>query len=88
MANAEGQQFWNYEGRVLPNIGLGAVAGRPNTEWGFEPARLIGSGPDKTYIRSGRFDLNGRAVTVGLRGLMARYDPAKQEFAAMADWSK
>lgn len=32
--------------------------------WGFEPARLIGSGPDKTYIRSGRFDLNGRAVTV------------------------
>jgi hypothetical protein len=32
--------------------------------WGFEPGRLIGHAPGQTYIRAGRFDLNGRAVEV------------------------
>ena len=38
--DADGTCFWVYDGLQLPNIGLNAVAGRPNGEWGFEPSRF------------------------------------------------
>jgi photosystem II stability/assembly factor-like uncharacterized protein len=45
-------------------------------------------GADQVWFGGVALLPNGRAITVGLNGLMARYDPGKQEFAAMADWSK
>jgi predicted TIM-barrel fold metal-dependent hydrolase len=35
----EGHHVWVYEGKVFPQIGLNAVAGRPPEEYGMEPAR-------------------------------------------------
>lgn len=48
----------------------------------------VPQGADQVWFGGVTLLPNGRAMTVGLRGLMARYDPGKQEFAAMADWSK
>ena len=35
----QGHQVWQYEGRVYPNIGLNAVAGKHPSEWGWDPVR-------------------------------------------------
>ena len=47
--DAEGHEFWVYEGRTLPNIGLGAVAGRPNTEWGLSRRASTRCAPAATW---------------------------------------
>jgi predicted TIM-barrel fold metal-dependent hydrolase len=62
--NADGHEFWVYEGRILPNIGLGAVAGRPNNEWGFEPARF-------DEMRSGCYVVDDRVRDMDIAGVMA-----------------
>ena len=49
----DGVCFWEYAGLQLPNIGLNAVAGRPNTEWGFEPSRY-------SEMRDGCYDIHAR----------------------------
>ena len=33
----DGSDVWIFNGNVIPNIGLNAVAGRPKEEYGFEP---------------------------------------------------
>ena len=38
--NRNGDDMWTFEGSLLPNIGLNAVAGRPPEEYGWEPTRL------------------------------------------------
>jgi hypothetical protein len=48
----------------------------------------VPQGADQVWFGGVTLLPNGRAVTVGLRGMMASYDPGKQAFAAMADWSK
>ena len=35
--NDKGDDVWTFEGAVIPNIGLNAVAGRPKEEYGIEP---------------------------------------------------
>jgi predicted TIM-barrel fold metal-dependent hydrolase len=35
--NPDGSDVWTFEGSVIPNIGLNAVAGRPREEYGIEP---------------------------------------------------
>ncbi|MFD9669627.1 amidohydrolase, partial [Rhodococcus sp. NPDC059968] len=32
-------QVWSYEGRIYPNIGLNAVAGKKPQEYGMDPTR-------------------------------------------------
>jgi len=36
---AEGNHVWRYEGKLFPQIGLNAVAGKPREEYGMEPVR-------------------------------------------------
>ena len=33
----DGSDVWTFNGAVIPNIGLNAVAGRPREEYGIEP---------------------------------------------------
>ena len=32
-----GDDVWTFNGSIIPNIGLNAVAGRPKEEYGIEP---------------------------------------------------
>ncbi len=59
-----GDCFWEYAGARLPNIGLGAVAGRPNDEWGFEPSRF-------EDMRRGCFDVHERVHDMNIAGVLA-----------------
>jgi predicted TIM-barrel fold metal-dependent hydrolase len=36
----KGAQVWTYQGKIYPNIGLNAVAGRDPREWGWDPVRF------------------------------------------------
>ena len=35
--NDDGADVWIFDGSVIPNVGLNAVAGRPKEEYGIEP---------------------------------------------------
>ena len=59
-----GDCFWEYAGSRMPNIGIGAVAGRPNDEWGFEPSRF-------EDMRRGCFDVHERVRDLNIAGVMA-----------------
>ena len=61
---ATGDCFWEYAGSRMPNIGIGAVAGRPNDEWGFEPSRF-------EDMRRGCFDVHERVRDLNIAGVMA-----------------
>ena len=63
-STTSGDCFWEYAGARLPNIGLGAVAGRPNDEWGFEPSRF-------EDMRRGCFDVHERVRDMDIAGVMA-----------------
>lgn len=54
--DADGSVAWVYDGIKLPNIGLNAVAGRPNDEWGFEPSRF-------EDMRKGCYDVDAGSRT-------------------------
>ena len=60
----KGDCFWEYDGKRMPNIGLNAVAGRPNTEWGFEPSRF-------EDMRLGCYDPRARVDDMNAAGVLA-----------------
>jgi predicted TIM-barrel fold metal-dependent hydrolase len=62
--NDAGDAYWIYAGHVLPNIALGAVAGRPNHEWGFEPSRF-------EDMRPGCYDVHERVKDMDVAGVLA-----------------
>ncbi|HEY3669609.1 MAG TPA: amidohydrolase family protein [Acidimicrobiia bacterium] len=59
-----GDSAWEYAGARLPNIGLNAVAGRPNDEWGFEPTRF-------DDMRAGCYDIHERVKDMDVAGVLA-----------------
>lgn len=62
--DGSGSVFWEYDGMRLPNIGLNAVAGRPNDEWGFEPSRF-------EDMRLGCYDSTARVQDMDAAGVLA-----------------
>ncbi len=60
----DGVCFWEYAGLQLPNIGLNAVAGRPNDEWGFEPSSF-------SDMRPGCYDVDARVADMNAAGVLA-----------------
>jgi predicted TIM-barrel fold metal-dependent hydrolase len=60
----DGMCFWEYDDVRLPNIGLNAVAGRPNDEWGFEPSRF-------EDMRLGCYDVDARVEDMNAAGVLA-----------------
>ena len=59
----DGTDVWIYDGNILPNIGLNAVAGRPPEEYGMEPTAL-------EEIRSGCYDIDNRVRDMDANGVL------------------
>ncbi|MFF5010453.1 amidohydrolase family protein [Streptomyces phaeochromogenes] len=57
-------EVWTYEGRVYPNIGLNAVAGKPPEEYGMDPTRYDDMLP-------GCYDVHARVTDMDIDGVQA-----------------
>ena len=59
-----GDDVWTYNGTVIPNVGLNAVAGRPRQEYGIDPTSF-------TEMRAGCFDIHARIKDLSAGGVLA-----------------
>jgi predicted TIM-barrel fold metal-dependent hydrolase len=62
--NDDGSQFWLYEDRAYPNVGLNAVIGRPKEDWSMDPARF-------EDMRPGCYDIEARVADMDINGVWA-----------------
>lgn len=60
----DGLDVWTFNGAVIPNIGLNAVAGRPKEEYGVDPTSF-------EEIRPGCYDIDERIKDMNAGGLLA-----------------
>ena len=58
----DGGEAWLWNGELLPNVGFNAVAGRPSSEYGFEPTRF-------DEMRRGAWDVDARATDMDINGV-------------------
>ena len=61
--NKNGDDIWTFEGRMLPNIGLNAVAGRVPAEYGMEPTSY-------RQMRKGCYDVHARIDDMNVNGVL------------------
>ena len=61
---AEGNDVWLFNGEVIPNVGLNAVAGRPKEEYGVNPTAF-------DEMRPGCFDVHERVKDMNAGGVLA-----------------
>jgi predicted TIM-barrel fold metal-dependent hydrolase len=59
----DGSDVWTFEGSVIPNIGLNAVAGRPKEEYGIEPTAF-------DEMRPGCWDVHERVKDMDAGGVL------------------
>jgi predicted TIM-barrel fold metal-dependent hydrolase len=59
----DGADLWSYEGRLMPNIGVNAVAGRVPEEYGMEPSAL-------DQMRPGTCDVDARIEDMNASGML------------------
>jgi predicted TIM-barrel fold metal-dependent hydrolase len=60
----DGSDVWSFDGSIIPNIGLNAVAGRPKEEYGIEPTAF-------DEIRPGTYDIHERIKDMNAGGILA-----------------
>ncbi len=60
----DGADVWTFNGTVIPNIGLNAVAGRPKEEYGVEPTAF-------DEMRPGCYDIQERIKDMNAGGVLA-----------------
>jgi predicted TIM-barrel fold metal-dependent hydrolase len=60
---ADGSDVWVFNGSVIPNIGLNAVAGRPKEEYGIEPTAF-------DEMRPGCYDVDERIKDMNAGGVL------------------
>jgi predicted TIM-barrel fold metal-dependent hydrolase len=60
----DGGEAWLWQDQLLPNVGFNAVAGRPSTEFGFEPTRF-------DQMRRGAWDVDARVADMDIDGVYA-----------------
>jgi predicted TIM-barrel fold metal-dependent hydrolase len=60
----DGLESWFYDGRLMPQLSIAATAGRPVSEWGFEPARF-------DQMRPGAWDIHARIQDMNIDGVYA-----------------
>ena len=61
---ADGSDVWVFDGTVIPNVGLNAVAGRPREEYGVEPTAF-------DEMRPGCYDVHERIKDMNAGGVLA-----------------
>ena len=59
----DGIDVWEFEGNVIPNIGLNAVAGRPPEEYNIEPTSF-------DMMRAGCYDIHERVKDMNRNGVL------------------
>ncbi|MFJ6573992.1 amidohydrolase family protein [Streptomyces sp. NPDC091292] len=64
VVSKDGLDVWTFNGAVIPNIGLNAVAGRPKEEYGVDPTSF-------EEIRPGCYDIDERIKDMNAGGLLA-----------------
>ena len=62
--NEQGTDYWEYQGKKMPSIGLNAVAGRVPEEYGMEPTSL-------QQLRKGVYDVHARVDDMNVNGIAA-----------------
>jgi predicted TIM-barrel fold metal-dependent hydrolase len=77
-----GNQMWNFDGRLLPQVGLSAVVGRAPEDYGLEPTRFdeMRKGCWDATARVHDMDLNGVRVSVNFPSIVPGF--AGTKFAA------
>ena len=63
ITNPDGTNAWLYNGEVLNNVALNAVAGRPKEEYGIEPTSF-------TQLRPGTYDHGERVKDMSANGVL------------------
>ena len=72
---ANGSDCWIYDGKVLPNIALNAVVGRPPEEYGVEPTAYA-------QLRKGSYDIKARIDDMNVNGVLSAINfPTFPQFA-------
>ncbi len=61
--NPDGSDVWTFEGSMIPNVGLNAVAGRPKEEYGIEPTAF-------DEMRPGCWDITERVKDMDAGGVL------------------
>src|SRR4051795_1826180 len=59
----DGSDVWTFNGTIIPNIGLNAVAGRPKEEYGVDPTAF-------DEMRPGCFDIHERVKDMNAGGVL------------------
>lgn len=59
----DGSEVWTFNGAIVPNIGLNAVAGRPREEYGVEPTAF-------NEMRPGCYDIHERVKDMNAGGVL------------------
>jgi predicted TIM-barrel fold metal-dependent hydrolase len=59
----DGSEVWTFNGAIVPNIGLNAVAGRPREEYGVEPTAF-------DEMRPGCYDIHERIKDMNAGGIL------------------
>ena len=62
--NADGTNYWEYQGMIMPSVGLNAVVGRPLEEYGMEPSSF-------GQLRKGVYDVHARIDDMNVNGIAA-----------------
>ena len=63
ISNDKGDDVWTFNGSVIPNIGLNAVAGRPKEEYGIDPTAF-------DEMRPGCYDIHERVKDMNAGGVL------------------
>jgi predicted TIM-barrel fold metal-dependent hydrolase len=63
ITQADGSDVWTFEGSIIPNVGLNAVAGRPKEEYGIEPTAF-------DEMRPGCYDVHERIKDMSAAGVL------------------
>ena len=64
LRDENGADYWLFEGRRAPNIGLNAVVGRMREEYGCEPISF-------DQMRKGAYDIDARIEDMNVNGVLA-----------------
>lgn len=62
--NEKGTNYWEYQGMIMPAVGLNAVVGRPLEEYGMEPTSF-------DQLRAGCYDVDARIGDMNVNGIAA-----------------
>lgn len=64
LTDANGKDYWSYQGMNMPSVGLNAVVGRPLDEYGMEPTSF-------EQLRKGVYDVHARIDDMDVNGVAA-----------------